>query len=158
MFNIFKKTQKLNAPISGRVIDLCDVPDDAFAQKMIGDGIAIDTTGDVVVAPCDGVVEFIMDTKHAFAMSTDNGVELLIHVGINTVDLKGEGFEVLVSEKDKVVIGTPILKLDRSIFDANNISLITPLLITNHNELKSLNGLVGSQVTAGEDCVLEYKL
>ncbi|MGL5315277.1 MAG: PTS sugar transporter subunit IIA, partial [Peptostreptococcaceae bacterium] len=88
MFNIFKKNMSLKAPISGKVIDLGEVPDDAFAQRMIGDGIAIDTTGDVVVAPCDGVIEFIMDTKHAFAMSTDKGLELLVHVGINTVDLK----------------------------------------------------------------------
>lgn len=158
MFNIFKKAQVFNAPITGKVIDLCDVPDDAFAKKMIGDGIAIDSTGDVVVAPCDGTIEFIMDTKHAFAMSTNDGVELLVHVGINTVELKGRGFEVLVSEKDKVKCGTPILKLDRDVFTSNNISLITPLLITNHDKLKSLNTLIGSKVTAGEDCVLEYKL
>ena len=158
MFNIFKKTQVLNAPISGKVIDLCDVPDDTFAQKMIGDGVAIDSTGDIVVAPCDGVIEFIMDTKHAFAMSTNDCVELLVHVGINTVELNGKGFEVLASAKDKVKCGTPILKLNRSIFTDNNISLITPILVTNHDKLKSLNTLIGSNVTAGEDNIIEYKL
>lgn len=158
MFNIFKKNLSLKAPISGKVIDLCEVPDEAFSKKMIGDGIAIDTTGDIVVAPCDGTIEFIMDTKHAFAMSTDKGIEILVHVGINTVNLNGNGFEVLVSPKDKVLSGTPILKLDRDVFKNNNISLITPVLITNHDKLKSLNGLVGSDVSAGECNVIEYRL
>lgn len=159
MFNIFKKKNlALKAPISGKVIDLCNVPDEVFSNKMLGDGVAIDTTGDVVVAPCDGTIELIMDTNHAFAMKSNDGLELLVHVGIDTVTLKGQGFKLLRKVGDKVTAGTPILELNRQIFIDNNISLITPVIITNNDALKELNPMIGSDVKHGDDNIIEYKL
>ncbi|WP_195236970.1 PTS sugar transporter subunit IIA [Romboutsia sp. 1001285H_161024_C4] len=159
MFSIFKKKNlALKAPISGKVIDLCNVPDEVFSNKMLGDGVAIDTTGDVVVAPCDGTIELIMDTNHAFAMKSNDGLELLVHVGIDTVTLKGQGFKLLRKVGDKVTAGTPILELDRQIFIDNNISLITPVIITNNDALKELNSMIGLDVKHGDDNIIEYKL
>ncbi|MDB8792549.1 PTS glucose transporter subunit IIA [Romboutsia sp. 1001216sp1] len=159
MFSIFKKKNlALKAPISGKVIDLCNVPDEVFSNKMLGDGVAIDTTGDVVVAPCDGTIELIMDTNHAFAMKSNDGLELLVHVGIDTVTLKGQGFKLLRKVGDKVTAGTPILELNRQIFIDNNISLITPVIITNNDALKELNPMIGSDVKHGDDNIIEYKL
>jgi len=98
---------------------------------MAGDGIAIDSTGDTVVAPCDGTISLIMDSGHAFAITTNSGIELLVHVGLETVVLNGEGFELLQSVNSKVTAGTPILKLDRPLIESKGISLITPVLIIN---------------------------
>ena len=113
MFGFLKKELKLIAPIDGNTIALSNVPDPVFSQKMAGDGTAIDSTGDIVVAPCDGELTLIFKTNHAFAMSLDNGIELLVHIGIDTVSLNGEGFERLIEPGQTVKAGTPIIKINR---------------------------------------------
>jgi PTS system D-glucosamine-specific IIA component/PTS system glucose-specific IIA component len=158
MFNLFKKTLTIIAPISGKAINLSEVPDPVFAGKMVGDGIAIDSTGDTVVAPCDGTISLIMDSKHAFAIITSSGIELLVHVGLETVALNGKGFEVLQSVNTKVTAGTPILKLDRPFIESKGVRLITPVLIVNHDKLKELTPIVNAEVSCGKDVVIEYKL
>ena len=158
MFNFLKKSLTVVAPISGKTIDLSEVPDPVFAQKMAGDGIAIDSTGDTVVAPCDGTISLIMDSKHAFAITTSSGIELLVHVGLETVSLNGEGFEVLQTVNTKVTAGTPILKLDRSFIESKGICLITPVLIANPDKLKELNNVVNADVTCGKDVVMKCTL
>ena len=158
MFNFFNKSLNLIAPVSGKTIDLSSVPDPVFAQKMVGDGIAIDTTGSTIVAPADGVISLIMDTKHAFRMTLDNGVEILVHVGLDTVTLKGEGFEQLINQGTKVTAGTPILKIDRDLIQSKGISLITPVLITNVDVVKKIEGLPNLDVTEGKDTIINYKL
>lgn len=158
MFNLFKKTLTIIAPISGKTIDLSEVPDPVFAGKMVGDGIAIDSTGDTVVAPCDGTISLIMDSKHAFAITTSSGIELLVHVGLETVALNGEGFEVLKSVNTKVTAGTPILKLDRPFIESKGVNLITPVLIVNPDKLKKLTPIVNEEVSCGKDVVMECKL
>lgn len=158
MFNFFKKSLNIIAPISGKTINLNEVPDQVFAEKMAGDGIAIDSTGDTVVAPCDGIISLIMDTKHAFAITTSSGIELLVHVGLETVSLNGEGFEVLQSVNAKVTAGTPILKIDKSFIASKGISLITPVLIANPDKVKELTPIVNGEVSCGKDIVIECKL
>jgi len=158
MFNFFKKTLTIIAPISGKTIELSKVPDPVFAGKMAGDGIAIDSTGDTVVAPCDGIISLIMDSRHAFAITTSNGIELLVHVGLETVALNGEGFEVLQAVNAKVTAGTPILKLDRTFIESKGISLITPVLIVNHDKLDELVPIVNAEVSCGKDIVMNCKL
>ncbi|MBC2455795.1 PTS sugar transporter subunit IIA [Clostridium beijerinckii] len=158
MFNFFKKPLTIIAPISGKTINLNEVPDPVFAEKMAGDGIAINSTGDIVVAPCDGTISLIMDSGHAFAITTNNGIELLVHVGLETVSLNGEGFEVLKSVNTKVTAGTPILKLDRSFIESKGISLITPVLVANPDKLKELNPILNKEVCHGKDIVMECKL
>ena len=157
MFNFFNKSLTIIAPISGKTMDLSKVPDPVFAEKMAGDGVAINSTGDTVVAPCDGTISLIMDSGHAFAITTDNGIELLVHVGLETVTLNGEGFKILQSVNAKVTAGTPILKLDRAFIESKGISLITPVLIANPGTLKNLNPIVNKEVSYGKDVVIECK-
>lgn len=158
MFNFLKKTSTLIAPISGETIDLSKVPDTVFSEKMAGDGVAINSTGDIVVAPCDGTISLLMNTGHAFAITTDNGLDILVHVGLETVSLNGEGFEILQSINAKVTAGTPILKIDRTFIESKGLSLITPVLITDPDKLKELNPIVNKQVSSGKDIIMEYKL
>ncbi|MBM7836037.1 PTS glucose transporter subunit IIA [Clostridium sardiniense] len=163
MFGLFKKNKKeesLNfvAPVSGKAVDLSEVPDPVFAQKMAGDGLGIDSTGDIIVAPCDGELTLVFKTKHAFAMTLDNGIEVLVHIGIETVSLNGEGFEQLAEQGTRVKAGTPIIKIDREFIKNKGLSLVTPVLITNPDTVKSLDVKTGMDVVAGETVVLEYTI
>lgn len=163
MFGFFKKkkqNESLNfvTPVNGKVIELSEVPDPVFAQKMAGDGVAIDTTGDIIVAPCDGELSLIFKTKHAFAMTLDNGIEILVHIGIETVSLKGEGFKQLIEQGTKVKAGTPIIKIDRNFIKSKGLSLITPVLITNPDRVKSIDKKINMDAIAGETIIMEYSL
>lgn len=123
---------------------------------MAGDGIAIDTTGDTIVAPADGELTLVFKTKHAFALTLENGVELLVHIGIETVGLEGEGFEQLVEQGAKVKAGTPIIKIDRELIKSKGLSLITPILITNPDILGTITPVENIDTIAGETTVIEY--
>ncbi|GAB6137829.1 PTS sugar transporter subunit IIA [Halanaerobaculum tunisiense] len=115
MFNIFgSSTTELNlvAPLTGEVVDLAEVPDDVFANRVVGDGLAIKPTGDTLVSPVEGVVKQLFPTKHAIGLETSEGVELLMHIGVNTVELDGEGFEKLTSEGAEVKPGDGLIKFD----------------------------------------------
>lgn len=158
MFNLFKKSYNLVAPISGEIVDITEVPDPVFGQKMTGDGVAINPTGDTIVAPADCTVTLIFGTKHAIGLSTDTGLELLIHFGLETVSLNGEGFEALVSQGDKVKAGTPLMKVDKALISSKGFPLITPFIITNIDSVKGIEKVTGIQAEAGKDVVITYKL
>lgn len=102
---------------------------------MMGDGVAFEFEGDMVCAPCDGEITVIAETKHAFGIKGNNGVEILIHIGLDTVNLKGKGFDVKVKVGSKVKCGEPLVALDRKVFEENNINLVTPLILTNYNDV-----------------------
>ncbi|MBE6072460.1 MAG: PTS glucose transporter subunit IIA [Clostridium butyricum] len=166
MFGLFKKkkeensnnTLKLVAPVNGKSVPLSEVPDPVFAQKMAGDGLAMDPADDIIVAPADGELTLVFNTKHAFAMTLDNGIELLVHIGIETVSLNGEGFEQLAEAGTKVKAGTPIIKVDREFVKSKNLPLITPVLITNPDILKSITPIENVNTIAGETAILEYTI
>lgn len=166
MFGFLKKKKvepknndcKLIAPITGKTIPLSEVPDPVFAQKMAGDGLAINPTDDIVVAPADGELTLVFNTKHAFALTLENGVELLVHIGIDTVSLGGEGFEQLVEQGTKVKAGTPIIKINRDFITGKGLSLTTPVLITNPDILSSIKPVENIDTTAGDTTVLEYTI
>jgi len=146
----------LVAPVQGRALPLSEVADPVFAQKMAGDGIAIDPTGDIVVAPADGVLTLVFKTKHAFALTHASGAEILVHIGIDTVSLNGEGFEQLAVEGTQVKAGTPILKIDREFIKSKGFSLITPVLITNTDDFSSVTPVENIDTVAGETVVVKY--
>lgn len=150
-----KKTLSLTAPIDGKVVSLEEVPDPVFSQRMMGDGVAIQTTGEIAYAPADGVITVTIETKHAFGMSLENGMELIVHVGLDTVDAKGEGFEMLVKEHQRVSAGTPIIRINRDLLKDRN--LITPVIVTNPECFEFVNMHVGEAVKGGESVLIEYR-
>lgn len=158
MLNIFKKSYNLVAPVSGRILPLAEVPDQVFASKMAGDGVAIEAEGDLVVAPADGKLSFIFRTNHAFGMVLGNGVEILVHVGIDTVTLNGEGFERLASEGTMLKAGDPVLRIHREILVERGMSLITPVVISNADKVIELQAVGQEIVQAGQDVILKYRL
>ncbi|MDU1687481.1 MAG: PTS glucose transporter subunit IIA, partial [Clostridium perfringens] len=111
-----------------------------------------------IVAPADGELSLVFKTNHAFAMTLSNGIELLVHVGIDTVSLEGEGFERLTEPGQQVKAGTPILKIDRDFILGKGLKLHTPVLITNPDMVKDMKPVIGETVTAGNDTVLTYKV
>ena len=157
MFGLFKKEGALVAPNSGKTVDITTVPDAVFAEKMAGDGLAIDPTGDTVVAPADGELTMLFGTKHAFGMTLDKGVQILVHIGLDTVSLNGEGFTALKNQGDMVKKGEPIVKIDRELIQGKGLSLITPVIFTDMDVLKSFEAQLGIDVIAGETTVLTYK-
>ncbi|WP_238906493.1 PTS glucose transporter subunit IIA [Clostridium sp. YIM B02506] len=161
MFKFFKKaslSEIIKAPISGKCIPLEEVKDEVFSSKMIGDGIAIDSIGDIVYAPADGTIATIVNSKHAVGMQLNNGVEILIHVGLETVELKGEGFTLLVNVDDKVKEGTPLIKIDRAFIESKGMSLVTPVIIIESEKYDIDKCAIGQEVYGGKSSVIEYRI
>ncbi|ONI45300.1 hypothetical protein AN641_00500 [Candidatus Epulonipiscioides gigas] len=119
---------KFYSPIQGKLIPLSETPDEAFAQAMMGGGVAFIPTVGEVVAPCDGIINAIFPTKHAIGMTSAKGVELLIHVGLDTVNLQGKGFEAQVDEGQQIKTGDLLLKFDLEYIKQNVPSVITPMV------------------------------
>lgn len=126
------------SPLEGRVVALSDVPDATFAEGVLGLGAAIEPTVGEVVAPADGRVSSIFDTHHAVGLTLDNGMELLIHVGINTVALNGEGFTAHVGEGDRVKRGQPLISFDKEFIASKGYPTITPVIISNADDYKRI--------------------
>lgn len=140
----------ISSPITGVAADLSTAPDEAFAQKMMGDGAVVTPEDPFVRAPEDGEVAFVFDTKHAIGFITDSGISLLIHVGIDTVKLNGGGFEALVESGQIVKKGDPMLKLDLEYLKANAPSVTSPVLCTELEDNQRIHLLHEGQIKAGE--------
>ena len=138
------------SPMSGLAADLSTAPDEAFAEKMMGDGAVVTPEDPYVRAPEDGEVAFVFDTKHAIGFVTDSGVSLLIHVGIDTVKLNGEGFEALVESGQTVKKGDPMLKLDLEYLKTHAPSVTSPVLCTEMEENQRIRLLADGPVKAGD--------
>lgn len=140
----------ISSPITGVAAELSTAPDEAFAQKMMGDGAVVTPEDPYVRAPEDGEVAFVFDTKHAIGFVTESGISLLIHVGIDTVKLNGEGFEALVESGQEVKKGDPMLKLDLDYLSKNAPSIVSPVLCTELEDNQRIHLLNEGQVKAGE--------
>lgn len=154
-----KKTEEevLTAPITGKIVQLEDVPDPVFSEKMMGDGLAIEPAEGVVVAPLDAKVLQVFPTKHAVGLQTDNGMEILIHIGLETVSLNGEGFESFVKEGDKVKKGDKLISFDLGIIKEKAKSTVTPVIITNGERAESIEKTSQADVSRGETSFLTVK-
>ncbi|QIK69568.1 PTS glucose transporter subunit IIA [Erysipelothrix sp. HDW6C] len=132
LFSRNKKSidHQINAFTSGTVIPLKDVPDQVFAQGYMGEGVAIEPTDNNIYAPCDGVLTVVFPTGHAYGISREDGVELLVHLGIDTVELNGQGFTVLVKKGDKVKRGDKLAIVDWDFIKSQGKSTISPLIVT----------------------------
>lgn len=127
-----------------------------FAEKIVGDGIAIKPTGNKMVAPVDGTIGKIFETNHAFSIESDSGIELFVHFGIDTVELKGEGFKRIAEEGQRVKVGDPVIEFDLPLLEEKAKSTLTPVVISNMDEIKELIKLSGS-VTVGETPVIRIR-
>ncbi len=148
---------ELVSPITGEIVALDAVPDEAFASKAVGDGVAVKPTDKTVVAPAAGTVVKIFNTNHAFCLETENGAEIVVHMGIDTVALGGKGFTRLVEEGAKVVAGQPILEVDLDFLNANARSMISPVVCSNSDDYSALVLQATGHVVAGQTPLYEIK-
>ena len=138
MFSFFKKKNEpefIYSPVNGQCILLKNVPDQMFAQKLMGEGAGFTFEEDTVYAPCDGEIMMIAHTNHAIGIKSKNGAEILVHIGLDTVELNGEGFEVLVQSGQKIKAHSPMMKINRKLMNEKNINLTTPMVITNMDDV-----------------------
>lgn len=153
--NIQDEEIKLSAYLTGRTIPLEDINDGVFSEKLLGDGIAIEPDSDKLTAPADGEVILIMEmTGHACGMRLDNGLEILMHIGIDTANLMHEGFVVHVKKGEKVRKGKPLITFDREWIAKNGYRDVTVMLISNPDILKNTEFYFHQNVTAAQDTIL----
>ncbi len=160
IFDFFKKKEEVwfnvYSPLNGKVIDLSEVPDEAFAQKMIGDGCAIEPSVGSIFAPVDGDID-IFETNHAISFEVANGLEMIVHFGINTVQLKGEGFTRIAKSGTSVKVGEELVKYDLDFLKANALSVKTPIIINNMDLVDKLEIVANGDVKVG-DLLMRVKL
>ncbi|PUF90652.1 PTS beta-glucoside transporter subunit EIIBCA [Bacillus altitudinis] len=145
---------EVQAPMSGKVIPLSEVNDSVFSSEMMGKGVAILPDKEVVQAPFSGKVVTVTPTKHAIGLVSDDGIELLIHVGIDTVSLNGQFFDVLVKEGDKIKTGDHLLSFDIEGIQSNHLDVVTPIIVTNSTQYLDVIHTGDTHVTAGQNKLL----
>lgn len=141
----------VSAPMSGKVVKLSDIKDQAFASGTLGEGVAIAPTSGQVVAPVSGTVTVLFNTLHAIGITSDTGVEVLIHIGMDTVNLNGEGFTAHVKQGDKVVKGQPLVDVDLDLLNSKGYSVDTPVVITNSKDLLDTLTTTSDQVSINDE-------
>jgi PTS system glucose-specific IIA component len=148
----------LFSPISGKVIKIEEVPDPAFAQKMMGEGVAIEPNEGKVTSPVNGKVIQVFPTKHAVGILSETGLEILIHIGLDTVTMNGEGFVAHVKEGDQVKVGQPLINFSLDLVKEKATSSITPMVITNSDLIDQLHVEPHLHVTNGEIPLLKVRV
>lgn len=141
------------APVSGKAVDLSEVPDETFAQEILGKGCAVMPSDNKITAPADAVVETLFDTHHAVGLKLENGCEILIHIGINTVELGGQGFTAHISEGDKVTAGQTLITFDKEFIQEHGYHIITPVLVTNSDDYEDVKKVAQGDVVYGEELI-----
>lgn len=141
--------QMIYSPVKGKIIALQEVPDETFASEALGKGAAVLPEDGHVLSPVKGKVSMLFETEHAIGISTEDGIELLVHVGINTVELNGEGFQALVKEGDSVEKGQPLLDVDLKILAAKGYNLTTPVIVTNSDDFQVIERIAQGSAAAG---------
>jgi N-acetylglucosamine PTS system EIICBA or EIICB component len=149
------KGNEFVAPVKGKIVPISEVPDDVFSTKMMGDGFAIKPVNGLFVSPVDGEITTVFPTKHAIGITSKQGYEVLIHVGLETVDLKGEGFEVFVQVGDSVKKGQKLLKVDIEDLKKKVPSVITPVVFTNLDANQSIKLTKLGEVQQGDEAIIE---
>jgi sugar PTS system EIIA component len=150
---------EIHSPLDGEVIPLEEVPDPVFAQKMMGDGLAVIPKNGKVVSPVNGKVVQIFPTKHAVGLVSEEGLEILIHIGLETVELNGEGFEVAVNAGETVKVGDPLLNVDLDYLEQKHKEIVTPIVITNMlNKAGELEYIAKNNVVTRGDVIMKCSI
>lgn len=147
----------ISSPMNGVLIPLSDVNDPIFSQEMMGKGIAIKSEENTVHSPIKGTISMVTPTKHAIGLTSDDGIEILIHIGLDTVKLNGKGYELLVQENDKVDVGIPLINFDNATITKQGFDIITPLIITNSDEFSDIIPTKKSNVVEKESILTIIK-
>ena len=156
MFGLFKrKERKIVAPVDGRVVDITEVPDEVFAQKLAGDGVAIEPASELFCAPISGEVIKLFETGHAFVIRSDKALEVMVHIGLETVSLGGKGFEKLVAQGAQVEVGEPIVKADLAYLRSEGRPTITPVVVSEESDVKEMTKHL--RIVKQGDIVMEVK-
>lgn len=156
--NLFRKPQKcLYAVCSGRSTNVSEIPDEAFSGGMLGLGFAMEPSDRQFYSPVDGKVETVAETGHAYTIQTDDGLDVLIHIGVDTVQLHGEGFESLVREGERVKAGTPLARADIDFIRSKGLPSISAVLVTNPEKIVDIDYHFGN-VSGGKDAVMYFRM
>lgn len=160
MFDFLKGKNKetlVGSPAKGKAVPVSQVNDPTFAEEILGKGVAIIPEDGKICAPAAGEIAMVFDTLHAFSMTTREGVELLVHIGLETVSLKGKGFKAHVKAGDKVDKGDLVITADLDLIKGEGLDTIIPVIVCNTEEFKAVESLAGKDVSVGDD-VLKISL
>lgn len=146
------------APLTGTVVPLSEVPDPVFAQSVVGDGVAISPAEGLLVAPLDAKVTHLFPTHHAIALTSDSGLEFLMHIGIDTVKLKGQGFTPFVAAGDQVKAGDKLIQFDIAVLQQAGCPIVTPIVITNGERVARKNVIATGHVQAGQEPLMTISM
>ena len=148
---------ELYSPLCGKMINLEDVRDDAFSNKILGEGVAVIPSEGKVYSPCDGYAEKVFDTGHAVNLVSDSGCEILIHIGIDTVKLAGKYFEVYIKDGQKIRKGDLLISFDIAAIKKEGYDVTTPVVICNSDDYERIEPVAGENISAGEKILALYK-
>jgi PTS system glucose-specific IIA component len=162
MFGLFKKNKDdksiiLKSPVVGRCFDISEIPDEVFSTKMLGNGIGFESTDGVLYSPADGEIVQVFPTKHAVILRTKDGIEILLHIGVDTVEMKGEGFETFVKKEDQVKAGDKLVSFDNALIKAKAKSNLSVLVLTDSESMESVDFKLGNVDTNNDVIIIKLK-
>lgn len=157
MFDFFKKEKFLSSIAKGSIIDITLVPDGVFSKKILGDGFAVLPTDNTFFSPASGTVTDIAETLHAYCITDTDGLEILVHIGIDTVELKGKYFEALVKKGQQIQQNTPLARADLKAIEAAGYNTASMTVVTNSDRLRNIKVLENPSANAGEKALI-YKI
>ncbi len=157
MFSLFKKEKTLTSVANGKIIDIVKVPDQVFSQKFLGDGFAVIPVSGEFFSPASGIITDVTETLHAYCITTDDGLEILVHIGIDTVELKGKGFKPLVKKGDHISQGDAIASANLELIKEKGYNTTTIVAITNHEKMRKFKILEVASAKAGSPALI-YKI
>lgn len=154
MFGFLKrKVREIKSPVDGQVVALESVKDEVFSQKLVGDGVAIIPMSNIFSAPIDGIVTKIFSTNHAYSIKSTKDLEVMVHIGLDTVALGGKGFERIANEGDVVKAGDPIIRADLTYIREHAKDIITPVIISDESDIKNIEKRLN--IVKSQDIIME---
>jgi len=154
MFGFLKrKIREIKSPVDGEVVALESVDDEVFSEKMAGDGVAVIPMSNIFTAPIDGVITKIFSTNHAFSIKSEKDLEVMVHIGLDTVALEGKGFERLANEGDEVKAGDKIIRVDLAYIKEHAKDIITPIIVSDESDVKSIEKRL--TIVKSQDIIME---
>jgi len=154
MFGFLKrKVREIKSPVDGQIVALESVDDDVFSQKLVGDGVAVIPMSDIFTAPIDGTITKIFSTNHAYSIKSTKDLEVMVHIGLETVALEGKGFERLANEGDEVKAGDPVIRVDLSYIREHAKDIVTPIIISDESDVKNIEKRLN--IVKSQDMIME---